>query len=86
VPELSRFYGIIIRMFFNDHGPPHFHAVYGRQAAIIAIESLAVIDGSLPPRALGMVMEWAALHQPELMDRWRHAQSLQPLEKIEPLP
>lgn len=86
MPELSRFYGIIIRMFFNDHGPPHFHAVYGDQAAIIGVETLAIIDGDLPPRALGLVMEWASLHRLELLDRWQQAQRLQPLEKIDPLP
>jgi hypothetical protein len=86
MPEISRFYGIIIRMYFNEHEPPHFHAEYGAQQALIAIESLAVIEGRLVPRALGLVTEWAALHQSELLDRWAMARSLEAIERIEPLP
>jgi hypothetical protein len=85
MPEISRFYGIVVRMFFNDHTPPHFHAVYGERSAVIAIESLAVLDGRLPPRALGLVTEWAALHQEELKDRWIKAQDYKQLERIDPL-
>lgn len=62
MPELSRFFGIIVMMFYDDHPPPHFHVRYGSQKAIVAIEALALLDGRLSPRALGMVMEWAALH------------------------
>jgi len=58
VPELSRFLGIIVTMYYNDHEPPHFHARYGEHQAIIALESLRVIDGALPPRVLGLVLEW----------------------------
>lgn len=85
MPEISRFYGIVIKMFFDDHSPPHFHAEYGEHSAVIAIESLAVIQGKLPPRAMGLVSEWAALHQDELREDWKRAQQLRPLEKIEPL-
>ena len=60
MPEICRFYGIIIKMFFEDHNPPHFHAEYGSFEALIEIDTLAVIGGKLPPRALGLVMEWAA--------------------------
>ena len=63
MPEICRFYGIIIKMFFEDHNPPHFHAEYGSFEALVEVDTLAIIGGKLPPRALGLVMEWAALHQ-----------------------
>lgn len=85
MPEISRFYGIVIRMFFNDHNPPHFHAQYGEQEALIAIESLAMIAGELSPRAMGLVAEWASLHQAELRANWDQARALEPLAKIDPL-
>ena len=66
MPEISRFYGIVIRMFFDDHEPPHFHAGYAEDEALVTIETQAVIAGRLPPRALGLVAEWTALHQEEL--------------------
>lgn len=72
-------------MYFDDHAPPHFHAEYGSAEALIGIETLTVAAGKLPPRALGLVMEWAALHQDELRALWRRAAALQPLEKIAPL-
>ena len=86
MPEISRFYGIVIRMFFDDHQPPHFHAQYGGKEVIVHIDTLAVIAGALPPRALGLVMEWAALHRDELKSDWNKAKDLKPLEKIDPLP
>ncbi len=86
MPELSRFYGVVIRMFYRDHYPPHFHATYGDHEAIVDISTLAVIGGRLPPRAIGMVVEWASLHQDELLDRWESASHHQRLEHIEPLP
>jgi hypothetical protein len=86
MPEISRFYGIIIKMYFDDHNPPHFHAIYGEMEAIINIQTLGVISGSLTPRALGLVMEWASLHQTELLNDWEQAKNLQPLDKIDPLP
>ena len=86
MPELSRFYGIVVRMFFNDHNPPHFHAYYGSDEALFAIETLSVIAGRLPPRATGLVVEWATLHQAELKDAWKKAQGLEPPGKIQPLP
>jgi hypothetical protein len=81
MPEISRFFGIIIRMYFGNHPPPHFHAEYGGAQVKIEIATLAVIDGELPPRALGLVTEWAALHQGELLDLWRLASANQPLHK-----
>ncbi|MFW6012517.1 MAG: DUF4160 domain-containing protein [bacterium] len=85
MPELSRFYGIVIRMYFDDHPPPHFHAQYGSDQAIIGIDGLAVLRGKLPARALGLVMEWAALHEAELREQWRNAERLEPIRKIPPL-
>lgn len=86
MPEISRFYGIVIRMYFSDHDPPHFHAQYAEQRAVISIETLAVIGGRLPPRALGLVAEWTALHQEELRQAWWKAKNLEPAGKIDPLP
>ena len=60
MPEISRFYGIIIAMFYSEHNPPHFHARYGDKKAAILIKDLSVCEGSLPPRVLGLVIEWAA--------------------------
>jgi hypothetical protein len=86
MPEISRFYGIVIKMFFADHNPPHFHAEYGGQEAILNIRTLALISGRLPPLAFGLVMERASLHQDELMGLWEDASRLEPLHRIEPLP
>lgn len=85
MPEVSRFFGIVIRVFFNDHDPPHFHAVYGGDEALIEIESLAVYRGELPQRALAMVLEWAALHRPELRRDWDLARRGRPPKPIAPL-
>lgn len=86
MPEICRFYGIVIKMYFADHQPPHFHAEYAEHEARIAIDSLAVIAGKLPPRAMGLVAEWATLHQQELSDLWRRATRLEPLHRLDPLP
>ncbi len=72
-------------MFYMDHEPPHFHARYGDQRAIVGIESLVVLQGVLSPRALGMVMEWAALHRAELLENWQRARAQEPLQPIAPL-
>lgn len=85
MPELSRFYGIIIRMYFDDHPPAHFHAEYAGNEAIVSIDTLAVIAGDLPPRAQGLVTEWAALHQTELREAWQRARNLESVGKIAPL-
>jgi len=76
MPEISRFYGIIIKMYFDDHNPPHFHAIYGELETIINIHTLGIIWGELTPRALGLVMEWASLHQNELLHVWEQAKNL----------
>lgn len=85
MPKLSEFFGISIYMYWRDHGPPHFHARYGGEKASISIEDLTLLAGRLSPRALGLVMEWAALHQDELRDAWSRAVENQPIGKIEPL-
>jgi hypothetical protein len=85
MPELSRFLGIIITMYYNDHPPPHFHVRYNQQKAIIDIETLSILEGKLSPRILGLVVEWAALHQTELMQNWQLARLQIPLEPIAPL-
>jgi hypothetical protein len=85
MPEISRFYGIVIQMYFGDHPPPHFHARYSGRKAKIDIDTLAVIEGQLPARALGLVIEWAALHQDELRDAFNRVSTMQPPGKIEPL-
>ena len=72
-------------MYYNDHAPPHFHVRYGQQKALIAIETLSVLEGNLKPRALGLVIEWASQHQAELMNDWQLARQNAPLEGIEPL-
>jgi len=66
MPEISRFYGIVVRLFFDDHLPPHFHAEYGSDEVLVAIDNLAAIAGRLPARAMGLLIEWATLHQAEL--------------------
>jgi hypothetical protein len=85
MPEISRFYGIIIGMFYHDHNPPHFHARYGEYSIDISIRDFSVINGSFPPRALGFVVEWASLHRDELMKNWEAACQEKPLEPIDPL-
>ncbi len=86
MPELCRFYGIIIRMFWEDHPPPHFHAIYGKHEALIEILTSEIIAGSLPLGAHSLVRQWADLHRDELLDDWNLACALLPLQKIEPLP
>jgi hypothetical protein len=75
MPEISRFFGIVIKMFFDDHNPPHFHAEYGGDLALIDIRTLAVFSGRLPPRVTGLVIEWATLHQQELLADWDRARA-----------
>lgn len=85
MPEISRFFGIIIAMYFDDHNPPHFHARYGNDNAVIKITDLTVLEGYLQPRALGLVMEWAAIHKDELLNDWELAKDKKPLFPVEPL-
>jgi hypothetical protein len=86
VPTISRFYGIEILMWFNEHGPPHIHARYAEHEAAILISSGRVLDGELPPRALKLVRQWLLKSQPELKQNWLRARSRQPLLSVDPLP
>lgn len=85
LPEISRFFGIVVTMFFDDHNPPHFHARYGGDSVVIEIGSLRVLEGNMQPRALGLVVEWASVHQEELREDWELAKNNQVPNKIEPL-
>ena len=85
MPILSTFYGILIQMFWKDHPPPHFHAVYAEHEALIDIQTLAVIQGGLPRRALALVLEWAQVHQAELLEDWQLCSQNQHPKKIQPL-
>jgi hypothetical protein len=79
------FFGIIITMNYNDHAPPHFHARYGGDQAIIEIQTLQVLGGLLAPRVMGLVAEWALQHRDELLEDWRLARESAPLNRIAPL-
>ena len=83
--EISRFFGIVIAMFYKEHVPPHFHAKYAGQWAAFSIDELKMIEGALPRRATSLVLEWAFQHRHELMANWEKAQRKEPLEEIEPL-
>ena len=85
MPEICRFYGIVIYMYYDEHNPPHFHAEYGEDEAQININTLAIIHGSLSSRTLGMIVEWASMHQEELRQDWELAKKQQKLKKILPL-
>lgn len=85
MPRLSYFYGIAIYMYYREHLPPHFHAIYGSHDAEIAIRSRRVLKGSLPNRALSLVRKWARLHETELAEAWSRAQGREPLRPIAPL-
>lgn len=83
MPVLSRFYGIVIRMYFQqaEHNPPHIHAVYGEDVAALDIRTGGVLEGQLPPKAMALVAEWLALHRDELMAIWKS----QSFKAVEPL-
>jgi len=85
LPTLSRFYGIVILMYHRDHEPAHFHARYGGYRAVIGIDPLRVLRGTLPRRAQSLVLEWTVLHRDELVDNWRRARTAAALQPIEPL-
>jgi hypothetical protein len=85
MPTISQFYGITIRMYFDDHAPPHFHAYYGNDAAKIDIDTLQISEGKLRRRPLGLVLEWAVEHRDELRENWQRAEGHLPLNEISPL-
>lgn len=86
MPELARFYGIVVQVYYGDHLPAHFHVHYAGSSAKINIETLAVIEGELPARATALVTEWATLHRDELREAFNKAANLQKPGSIAPLP
>ncbi|MFZ5819290.1 MAG: DUF4160 domain-containing protein [Chloroflexota bacterium] len=85
MPEISRFFGIIIFMYFDEHNPPHFHVKYNEERAIISINELKLMEGGLSRRALSMVLEWANEHRAELLQNWNSLQTTGEYSKIAPL-
>lgn len=85
MPEISRFLGIVIRMYFNDHNPPHFHVEYNEYSVAVVIETLGIMEGKAPARVLSLVVEWASLHQAELLDNWESIRRTGEYRRIEPL-
>jgi hypothetical protein len=70
MPVISRFYGIIIKMYFNDHLPPHFHAIYGEYNGLFDLRTLEMLEGDLPNRAIKLIVEWAEIYKKELVEMW----------------
>lgn len=85
MPEISRFFGMVITMYWNEHNPPHFHVEYGDEEGVIDIKQLKMTNGNLSRRALNMVIDWTELHQKELLDDWEMCQKSLVPNKIEPL-
>lgn len=86
MPELSRFYGIVIAMFAKDHLPPHFHARYGDHVAYFSIETGEMLEGTMPRRAMRLIQDWTEIHKEHLMDNWNESQKDNPtFKKIKPL-
>ena len=85
MPEVSRFFGIVSTMYYDEHNPPHFHARYGSDRAAIEIETLRVREGRLPSRVLGLFVEWASEHQEEFMANWEAVRIDTPPSRIAPL-
>ena len=85
MPEISRFYGVIIRMYYKDHNPPHFHAEYQGKSAEYDIRTLEVIVGGISKRANALVLEWASKHREELLQNWEKARVPSKIDPIDPL-
>lgn len=85
MPKVSEFYGISVYFYYLDHGPPHFHAVHAGEEVVIVIEDLSVRAGRISPRAMGLVIEWAFQHRPDLRRAWEEARAQLPLSPIKPL-
>ncbi len=85
MPAISIFYGIVIQMFWQEHPPPHFHALYAEYEILIDIRTLKIIRGHLPKRAMALVLEWAREHRTELLEDWKLCTQRQTPKKIEPL-
>jgi hypothetical protein len=86
VPRISEFYGIVIAMYYREHGVAHFHATYAGETVVISILTGEVIAGRVPARALRLIREWRDLHQDELRLNWARARDNAPLVRIDPLP
>jgi hypothetical protein len=85
MPTISIFYGILIQMFWDDHAPPHFHALYAEYEVLIDIRTLEIVKGSMPKRALALILEWASEHRSELLEDWQLCEKKKPLKQIPPL-
>ena len=85
MPEICRFLGIVISMYYSEHAPPHFHAKYGEHRAAFSINDLKIIEGELPPRIVALVLEWAFEHRNKLLEDWELVQNKKELKKITPL-
>lgn len=85
MPRVNEFFGIIIAMYYNDHAPPHFHAIYGEHEAKLRNDTFEILEGYLPRRTLKLVREWAGLHRKELAANWNRARHGEPLKPIKPL-
>ncbi|VAW46006.1 putative ORF-2 [hydrothermal vent metagenome] len=85
MPEISRFLGIVIYMYFNEHNPPHFHAEYNEYKASISIKTLGLMEGKLPSKVMSLVVEWAQEHQNELFENWEEIKKTGKYHKIQPL-
>tara|TARA_Y100001972_G_C7665393_1_gene336259 strand:+ start:5086 stop:5343 length:258 start_codon:yes stop_codon:yes gene_type:complete len=84
MPEISRFYGIIIKMYFNEHNPPHFHMEYQGFKAKVEINT-GILEGKMPKTAINLTLQWLSEHRQELLENWERIESLEPLKKIDPL-
>ena len=82
MPEITRFYGLIVRMFYKEHNPPHIHVVYGEKMGVLDIRTATMTDGNLPPKALLLAKEWTGIYKEELLDMWKDQKirQLPPLE------
>ena len=85
MPRISTYYGIAVYMYFQDHAPPHFHAIYGEHEAMVEIATAQTLEGALPSRAMKLVKAWAKLHRQELRENWERAQAGESLQQIDPL-
>jgi hypothetical protein len=85
MPELCRFFGIVIAMYYKEHAPPHFHAKYAGYRAAFSISDFKIIEGSLPRRAISLVLEWAFIHRDDLIENWHRAERREALARINPL-
>ena len=85
MPEICRFFGIVIAMYYSEHYPPHFHAKYGEYRASFSIEELKIIEGNMPKRVISLILEWAVEHRAELLEDWQLAKRKEQLKSIDPL-